>query len=131
MISFGDHFDLLWAVVDNVGPGQTQKRLNVSFEEFLGKVMIIGGIKGVYSHGNDIIHTVGMNQRTDSKSISIMREEKRSAGGRCSLDLLPVQEFMLNGFQMKEGQVFLHESEHFHLTFVLRMVDDKQVNGVI
>lgn len=87
VMSFGDHFDLLWAVVDNIGPGQTQKRLNISFQEFLGKVMIIGGIKGARSHGNDIIHTVGMNRRTDSKTISITRGEelsRRKVQLRCS-----------------------------------------------
>lgn len=63
VISVRDHFDLLWAVVDNVGPGQTQERLHVHFQEDMVKVMIIGCIKGVHSHGNDIVHTGGINQR--------------------------------------------------------------------
>lgn len=57
LISFRDHFDLLGAVVDNVGPGQKQKILQVMFHELLGKVMVIGCIEGLRSHGNNIVYT--------------------------------------------------------------------------
>lgn len=63
VITFRDHFDLLWAVEDNVGPGQTQERLHVSFQKLLAEVMIIGRVEGLCSHGNDIVHTGGINQR--------------------------------------------------------------------
>lgn len=51
--------------------------------------------------------------------------------GRCSLDVLPVQQIMFDGFQMNQGEVVLHEPEQLYLTFVVRMVDDKQVNGIV
>lgn len=51
--------------------------------------------------------------------------------GRCSWDVLPVQQIMFDGFQMHQGEVVLHEPEQLHLTFVVGMVDDKQVNGVV
>lgn len=38
---------------------------------------------------------------------------------------------MFDGFQMNQGEVVLHEPEQLYLTFVVRMVDDKQVNGVV
>lgn len=62
-ISFRDHFHLLWAVVDNVGPGQKQKKLHVTFHELLGKVMVIGCIEGLRSHGNNIVYTGGIKIR--------------------------------------------------------------------
>lgn len=51
--------------------------------------------------------------------------------GRCSLDVLPVQQIMFDGFQMNQGEVVLHEPEQLYLTSVVRMVDDEQVNGVV
>lgn len=38
---------------------------------------------------------------------------------------------MFDGFQMNQGEVLLHEPEQLNLTFLVRMVDDKQVNGVV
>lgn len=38
---------------------------------------------------------------------------------------------MFDGFQMNQGEVVLHEPKQLDLTFVLRVIDDKQVNGVI
>lgn len=38
---------------------------------------------------------------------------------------------MFDAFQMNQGQVFLYEPEQLYLTFVVRMVDDKQVNSVV
>lgn len=32
---------------------------------------------------------------------------------------------------MDQGEVVLHEPEQLYLTFVVRMVNDKQVNGIV
>lgn len=78
-ISFGDHFDLLWAVVDNVGPGQSQKRLHVSFHECMAEVMIVGRVEGVHSHSDNIIQTGGINQRKIKITALVMWPVQRAA----------------------------------------------------
>lgn len=63
VITFRDHSDLLWAVEDNIGPGQTQEGLHISFQKLLREVMIIGRVEGLRSHGHDIVHTGGIDGR--------------------------------------------------------------------
>lgn len=38
---------------------------------------------------------------------------------------------MFDGFQVNQGEVVLHKPEELHLTLVLRVIDHKQVNGII
>lgn len=38
---------------------------------------------------------------------------------------------MFYGFQVNEGEVVLHILEHLNLAFVVRMIDNEQVNRVI
>lgn len=40
----------------------------------------------------------------------------------------PVEEFMLEGFQVEQGEGLLHEHKHLHLAPMLRVIDNKQVN---
>lgn len=94
--------------------------------------MIIGRIEGLCSHSNDIVHTGGINQREATMLRAQSASEEPISHTTCeSRDVLPVQQFMLDGFQMNQREVVLHEPEQLDLTFVVRMVDDKQVNGVI
>lgn len=44
---------------------------------------------------------------------------------------LPVQKFMLDGFQMDQREVVLYKLEKLHLAFVLRVIDNKKVDCVI
>lgn len=100
--------------------------------------MVIGCIEGLCSHGNNIVYT-GRDKIRGTQTCSglVVLLSSPSAtwpakvSGRCSLDVQPVQQVMFDGFQMNQGEVVLHEPEQLDLTFLVRMVDDKQVNGVV
>lgn len=99
------------------------------------EVVIIGGIETIHSQCNNIIYTVKKNKKKITNSKFPKKPETENMYLLCNYHIqeyrLPVQEFMLDGFQMDQREVILYKLEKLHLAFVLRMIDNKKVDCII
>lgn len=64
VIAVRDHFDLLGTVVYHVSPRKKQKDLQ-TFQDFILKVVIVGGVETIHAQSNEIIHTVEKKKNQD------------------------------------------------------------------
>lgn len=86
--------------------------------------MVIGGVEALRSDGNDIIHTGRKIARKDE------RTQSSAMVGTLLMPPVPVEQWVGNSFKVHERVPTL-KTEDLHLAVVLRVIDDKQIHGII
>lgn len=91
-------------------------------KDHIGEGRVICGIEAVCSHCEDVIHA--------EKTRRFRLKVKRGGRGGFTTCCVPMEEGVGDGLQVLEC-VFLNKTKYLNLAFVLRMIDDKEVDEVI
>lgn len=94
-------------------------------EGIVGKGVIVGGIETVSSHSEDVVHA-----GRDDGSETRMGGQMLATVSGCDIRSVPVEQRVGDGFKVLERDLAI-KMKNFHLAFVLRVIDHKQVHRVV
>lgn len=127
--AFGHDPDLLWAVEDHRAPGQAQQWLHL-LEDVLGEVVVVGRVEALRAHRHDVVNAA--RERTAWRGSSGWGTNMlRTPSKKKPNWTLPAEQRMLDGFQVDKSVVLFDEFKDFHLAFVLRVIDNEEVDGIV